>query len=287
MIHMKKTDIARSFSDAATTYNEHAFLQNSIAKRLIEQLTFIEQAPRYILDLGCGTGSGSKALATLYPNATIFGVDIAEGMLIQARHLASKMTACQADMEQLPFQKNSFDLIFSNCTFQWSQAPTELLQSILNVLKPGGKLFFTTFGPSTLKEIRQAFATASGHRHVNEFLDMHHWGDALLKEMFQNPVVEREDITIEYDALHQLFTDLKKTGAHNIHPNRAKHIFGKSQWKQIITHYEENFQTSTGGVYATYEVIYGYAEKRSIQKTHPSTYDELCFPLHQLVPADN
>ena len=47
------------------------------------------------------------------------------------------------------------------------------------VLKVGGLLSFTTFGPDTLREMRAAFAGIDGSTHTNRFVDMHDIGDML------------------------------------------------------------------------------------------------------------
>ena len=51
------------------------------------------------------------------------------------------------------------------------------------VLRVGGLLTFTTFGPDTLQELRSAFAGVDGGTHTNRFVDMHDIGDALVREI--------------------------------------------------------------------------------------------------------
>ena len=64
---------------------------------------------------------------------------------------------------------------------QWCNEPDAVFRECRRVLKPGGLLTFTTFGPDTLVELRRAWAAADGRTHVNRFIDMHDLGDALLR----------------------------------------------------------------------------------------------------------
>jgi malonyl-CoA O-methyltransferase len=66
------------------------------------------------------------------------------------------------------------------------------------VLRPGGLLLFSTFGPDTLKELRAAWRAADGHTHVSRFIDMHDLGDALVRAGLGEPVMDMEHLTLTY-----------------------------------------------------------------------------------------
>ena len=124
-------------------------------------------------------------------------------------------------------------------------------------IAPQGLLLFATFGPDTLKELRQAFARVDGGTHVSRFLDMHDIGDMLVHAGFQHPVMEMEMLTLTYGDLKSLLRDLKGIGAHNAAADRARGMMGKSAWQELERAYEA-FR-SEGRLPATYEVIYGHA----------------------------
>ena len=72
--------------------------------------------PRRVLDLGTGTGLAAFIAARRFPEAEVVGVDLAEGMVEQAREntpqeLAGRVRFQQADAVQLPFDEGSFDLV--------------------------------------------------------------------------------------------------------------------------------------------------------------------------------
>jgi len=162
-----------------------------------------------------------------------------------------------ADAEQLPFRDASVDLIFSNLTIQWWQDLIGLFHEFRRILKPGGLLLFTTFGPDTLKELRESWSQVSDKVHVNQFVDMHDIGDALYNVQIENPVMDSERIVINYQSVKDILLDLKTLGAHNQNSGRERALTGKTRLKSMYQAYEQ-FYTETGYP-LTYEVLYGHA----------------------------
>jgi malonyl-CoA O-methyltransferase len=126
------------------------------------------------------------------------------------------------------------------------------------VLKPGGLLTFTTFGPDTLVELRQAWAAADdGHTHVNRFIDMHDLGDALVRSGLAEPVLDVERYTLTYATARDLMRDLKAIGAHNATAGRPRGLTGRAALERMAAGYEGFRQE--GRLPATYEVVFGQA----------------------------
>ncbi len=261
-----KQQVRASFERSAERYEEVAVLQREVGTRLLERLPLFKIEPLTILDLGCGTGFVSRGLLEHYPKARVISLDLAEAMLKQARGRRSLKTrlgrrqgfVC-ADAESLPFADNSFDLILSNMTVQWCGNLEATFTDLNRVLKKDGLLLYSTLGPDTLKELRAAWASVDGeHPHVNNFLDMHDVGDAMLRARLADPVMDREDIVITYREALTLMQDLKVLGAHNVNPGRTQGLTTAATLKRVIAGYE-SFRNSDGLLPATYEVLYGHA----------------------------
>ena len=115
------------------------------------------------------------------------------------------------------------------------------------MLRPGGLLTFTTFGPDTLVELRRAWAAADGHAHVNRFIDMHDLGDALVRAGLAEPVLDVERYTLTYAEVRDLMRDLKAIGAHNANAGRPRGLTGKGALAKMTDAYEPSAATAAAG----------------------------------------
>lgn len=253
-----------SFERAATSYDRAAILQQEVAQRLVERMQLMTMQPRQILDAGAGTGFCSYLLGARYPKAKIISLDIAHAMLQQAKRKRSLWQRLQrqfsyitAEVEHLPLADASVDLIVSGLTLQWCEDLTAVFREFRRVLAPGGLLLFSSFGPDTLKELRHCWAQADSQPHVNQFLDMHFVGDALLQAGFADPVMDMEHLTVTYADAKKIMLDLKHVGAHNVIKGRATSLTGKSKLQAVYQHYE-SFRRN-GVLPVTHEVVYGHA----------------------------
>jgi malonyl-CoA O-methyltransferase len=257
---LDQAHIRRAFGRAATTYEAHAVLQAEVSERLRERLDGVEFVPARVLDVGSGPGNGSAALRRRFREATVIALDLALPMLQAAAPHAGTPPAflrvC-ADAQALPLADASIDLLHSNLCLQWCEDPGLALAEFRRVLRPGGLLLFSTFGPDTLKELRAAFAEADATPHVSRFIDMHDIGDALLASGFRDPVLERDDFTVTYADARTLMHELRAIGATNADSGRARALTGKAHLQRVVEAYER-FR-SDGVLPATYEVVYAHA----------------------------
>ncbi len=263
-----KKMVRRAFSRAAAGYDASAVLQREVCTRMLERLDFIRLKPARLLDAGSGTGWGGRQLAERYPDAEIISLDIAIGMLQNAKGRASwwqklfggrrQMAVC-ADVEALPLMSNSVEMVWSNLALQWCNDLPATFVELHRVLKSEGLAMFSTFGPDTLKELRQAFNGVDDKNHLNRFADMHDIGDMLVQAGFSEPVMDMEYITLTYDDVRGVLQDLKAIGAHNTTEGRGRGLMGKAAFGRLLANYEK--LRRDGKLPATYEIVYGHAWK--------------------------
>jgi len=97
-----------------------------------------------VLDLGCGIGNDSfLALKKVGPTGKVIGIDIAPGMVELARKHAARLGFAnidyrEGDLESLPVDSNSIDVVISNCTINMVPEKAKVFSEIFRVLKPGG-----------------------------------------------------------------------------------------------------------------------------------------------------
>jgi malonyl-CoA O-methyltransferase len=261
MLMLDKKQMRLSFDRAASHYDDSAVLQREVADRLLSRLEMIKYQPRRILDLGCGTGYCAEHLQRRYKKSEYIGMDIAHHMVTTARSQHGRWFRRQrwlcADAETIPLADNSIDMVVSNLTLQWCDAP-RVFAELARVLRPAGLLMFSSFGPDTLYELRSAWAQVDDYPHVHDFVDMHDLGDTLMRLAYGNPVVDIEKLTLTYDNIKSLLLDLKNIGAHNVASQRISGLMGKQHFQNFSEAYRQQFQQE-GRLPATYEVIYGHA----------------------------
>lgn len=252
-MQLSQNNLQKNLAKFADNYDQYAFLQKEIGNRLVQRLDYCKLQPDRILDLGSGAGGCTVALQNKYSEAELISLDISSNML----HLdKAATTKIQSDATDLPFTSNSFDLIFSNLLLHWVPDINRLINECKRVLTKHGLLIFSTVGENTLCELRQAFLAVDDFVHVHKFLNLITIGDLFLKKNFLDPVVDIEEITVEYENINSLFVDLKNTGAANIALDRRRGLLTKANFQKV----QDNYPKNASGLYpATYEIIFGHA----------------------------
>ncbi len=255
-----KRQVAASFSRAAESYDAVAELQRNVGTQLLARLPASLQ-PRRWLDLGCGTGHFTRALAERYAPSEGLAVDIAEGMLRHARPQGGAAHFIAGDAEALPLHDASVDLLFSSLALQWCGDFPRVLSEAQRVLRPGGVLAFTSLCVGTLQELRDSWLAVDGFVHVNRFRRFEDYQQLCAASGLQVLTLQREAEVLHFPDLRSLTTSLKELGAHNLNPGRPGGLTGRSRIRALIEAYECFRQAQ--GLPATYQVVYGVLQKPS------------------------
>lgn len=107
------------------------------------------------LDVGCGAG-GASIIAN-ERGANIYGIDVAQGLLNYAIQRLPKGEFQVADIENLPYEDNKFDVIFASNSLQYSENRIAALHELKRVCKPNGRIVAGLFGPPEKVEYRIIF----------------------------------------------------------------------------------------------------------------------------------
>ena len=254
--------VRRAFSRAAAGYDAAAALQQEVRTRLLESLAYLDDnVPRVVLDVGSGTGHAAAAMRRRWPKAQVIALDLALPMLRQAKKQAGwwkPFARVCADARALPLAEGSVDVVFSNLCLQWVEDLPAVLAGFRRVLRPGGLLLCSSFGPETLGELRAAFAEADAVPHVSPFATIAQFGDALVASGFRDPVLDRDLFTLTYPDLPALMHELRAIGATNAMATRRRSLTGRARFAAAAAAYE-TLRTAEGRLPSTWEVLYAQA----------------------------
>jgi trans-aconitate methyltransferase len=123
-----------------------------------ELIDLLAPAPgEEVLDLGCGTGELTAALAAR--GARVVGVDASEAMIARARERLPDLDLRVGDGQALAFEA-AFDGVFSNAALHWMLRADDAAAGIARALRPGGRLVAEFGGAGCVAAVRAAAAAA-------------------------------------------------------------------------------------------------------------------------------
>ncbi|RKR07681.1 malonyl-CoA O-methyltransferase [Kushneria sinocarnis] len=234
------------FSRAAGHYDEAAALQREVADRLLAHIDDA-RVPATIVDVGCGTGYVTAQLQQRFPGAALIGVDPAPGMLsvARSRHAALPIDWRAGAAEALPLPAESTDLLVSSLALQWCASPAPFLAEAERVLRPGGRLCFTTLCEGSLFELKDAWQTLDNAPHVNAFITP----EALHGEL-QASALHYEEMTLDdHRTFHPdpatLMRALKAVGANTVAGRGVSGLTGRARFARLERAIEA-FRTDAG-----------------------------------------
>lgn len=232
-----------SFSRHAKTYDRYAQLQKSMAERLASLLPI--PLPDNVLEIGCGTGLFTRHLLT-QPVKQLVLNDIAPGMLetlSESLTLPLNTKISPGNAERVHYE--NMDLVCANAVFQWFKNPQEALVKLNQALTANGSLIFSTFGPKTLTEFRQAANLESPINLYNK----DSWTDMIRDSGFTLKFWDVEIRKIFFSSSLSLLKNLQQIGAAPIRMVKTGGL------RKLMRDYDSRFSSSQG-VYATWELYY-------------------------------
>ena len=130
------------------SYSEVASILPPMSAHLIRSANV--KAGDSVLDVACGPGN--TAITAGMKGARVIGIDITPELLEKARLDADIANVGdidwrEGDVENLPFDNNSFDVVLSSVGHMFSPRPEIVTKELLRVTKPSGRISFTTWPP--------------------------------------------------------------------------------------------------------------------------------------------
>ena len=209
--------VRSAFARAARSYDGVSRVYDEIGARLLSHLDPITIDPVRVLDVGCGTGTGTALLASRYRRSRVYALDGAMPMLRRAKEKGPRLFSRQRFIcgvaERLPVCDGRMGLVHANLLLPWCPTLEAPLREFARVLAPGGLLLLSSLGPDTLVELRRAWAPEEVSKPEPGLLDMHELGDALVAAGLVDAVMETERLTVRYRSAEDVIGDLMRSGA--------------------------------------------------------------------------
>src|SRR5262249_38030553 len=143
----------------ASDYARHSAGQEQWARELLAVAALVTDDR--VLDVGCGDGRVTAAIARQVPDGAVVGVDLSADMVKQAAehfppHEYPNLRVAQGDASALPFAR-AFPLVFSNAALHWVRKHRPIVAGIARVLVPGGRCILQMGGRGTADDVIRAF----------------------------------------------------------------------------------------------------------------------------------
>jgi trans-aconitate 2-methyltransferase len=159
-------------------------------------------APRTVVDLGCGAGNVTRLLGERWPQARIVGVDSSVPMLAKARAAVAadaRYTFVEADLATWT-PNEPVDVVYSNAALHWLPHHEALFARVIRMVAKGGALAVQM--PDNFR--------APSHATIAELVWSERWRDRLGDVLRDTPVSEIEDY-FRWLAPHTAALDLWTT----------------------------------------------------------------------------
>lgn len=259
-----KKNIIRDFDRAAKNYDQYALVQRKASDKLFDEIKNHIGDGKIILDAGCGTGYFHELLRKNRKYCELHQMDISPQMCKIAAEYAApdeygKTLTINADIENMPFEAECFDIIFSSFTLQWLGDNKKALSEISRCLKHNGKIALNILADGSLFQLRKSMENIGVVPSINEFITIDAFKNAAGDSGFKNINAYSEEIIIYHKTFKDLLHSIKGVGA-SYKEKRSSGYLGRDYFKKLEEYYIDKYATKEG-LPLSWHVIYLMAEK--------------------------
>lgn len=250
------------FSAAAMVYDDFASVQRVVADRLLEGIA-CGAPPCRVLDIGCGTGHLTRQLAATWPSAKVEGIDLAAGMIDQARRRNVSRSGPEFIVGDAMAHTCAvpYDLLVSSSTLHWIQPLRHTLANLAGLLAPGGHFAFAIMLDQTLRELHAARAQIVPDNLPSESMPAAECVRAALAAAGLTPERQEEKSHVVHaPSARVMVRQLRSQGVTGGALSRGNRSLTRHQVHQLLAYYDAHFRDAAG-VTATYHAGYYWGRR--------------------------
>lgn len=239
-----KVLVAQRFGNALETYDSNAEVQHIIASRLVEMWNPSYALAPEIIEIGCGTGySTSLYLQRIVPRRLeLWDLAISTDLPDTAEKVE-----CDAEARLFTTPSSSADVIFTTSTVQWFNSLPAFFRNTSRILRRGGLLVMSTFGPDNFADLQAILATGRKYPSVEEII-------AMLPDDLEIVTAESESREMTFPDVTAMLRHISRTGVKALSRNTSP-----NDTRRLLRDYPRN---SDGSVSLTYNPVYLIIKKK-------------------------
>jgi malonyl-CoA O-methyltransferase len=254
------SSIARRFSRAAQTYERGAGLHRHVAARLIGMTPDPDDlGSGSILEVGCGTGVLSERIRQRYPQTSLCLLDMADAMVSCVKERWGEAPSLQyvvSDVREFR-PDHPFDQVFSSSALHWAVPLEHTFVTLQGMLVPGGGISAAVMIEGTLGELHALRRrVAPGKVPSGRLPTADEVISAVQGAGFTVTAREEEAIQTRYHSADDFLQTIHAQGLTGGPVSRSAVPLSRAELKRLRKEYGVAFRDASGGVYATFVVLY-------------------------------
>lgn len=138
-------ELSKQYNGIAEDYTSGNPDYNQFSRETFYNVIVTDLNGKKLLDVACGDGKDLRYFSNL--GAIVEGIDASSDMIELARLKLPQIRLLVGDMENLPYEKDSFDYVTSKYAIQTSMDVPKVLREMGRVLRPGGQMIYLAVHP--------------------------------------------------------------------------------------------------------------------------------------------
>ena len=215
--------ISQEFSKHAKEYDSYNIIQKKVIQKLLAD---VKTKPKYILDLGCGSGELCRSVEWKYKH--FVGVDFAPQML-ELHPKSKKIEAIYGDFNDRTLFEHlrtyKFEYLFSASALQWAEDLDKVFANIAKLNLPLSLAIFTSGTFATLNKTANLIPLLRSAEEIQK-----------LQIKYFDADFEVVKYTLEFENTREIFRYIKRSGV-----SGSRNLLGFKETKQLMKEYPLNY----------------------------------------------